>query len=81
MGEKVIVKYENNEPVYADISAISSERSDPREMTTMATSPNDNSVNGCVAGPYCAACRWTTGYHPCPRGEQYCRKPRYQRCP
>jgi hypothetical protein len=67
MDTKIIVKYENNKPVYEDVKAPPSRY-------------GSSSINGCVSGTPCLKCRWKKSDSRCASGI-YCRKPTYMACP
>jgi hypothetical protein len=66
MEEKIIVKYENNKPVYMDVNA-------PPQK-------GPGGFNGCVNGTPCKTCHWHKWDDKCPT-KIYCVKLSASPCP
>jgi hypothetical protein len=67
METRKIVKYADDEPIYANI-----------DLTVHPSKVN--TVNGCVNGIPCEHCKWGILDKRCP-SDVYCKKPTYMACP
>ena len=64
-SKKIIYAYKNNKAVY------------DFESDTQKSKMHV----GCVSGPYCTGCSWSSDIPKCPRKEIYCNKPQHTPCP